>query len=65
MDTVFQAGKEIGIGPAPLKDIINHLNETYRSSIGSEFLFIRHPEKIMWLQKRIESTKNKTNFAIG
>ncbi len=62
LNTVFQAGKEIGIGPAPLKDIISLLNETYRSSIGSEFLFIRHPEKTVWLQHKIESTKNKTIF---
>jgi 2-oxoglutarate dehydrogenase E1 component len=63
LKTVFQAGKEIGIGPAPLGDILKHLNQTYRSSIGSEFLFIRHPEKTYWLQERIERTKNKTNFS--
>lgn len=62
LDTVFQAGKEIGIGPAPLKDILRHLNETYRSNIGSEFSFIRHPEKTVWLQRKIESSKNKTQF---
>lgn len=62
LETVFQAGKEIGIGPAKLSQIIAHLNETYRSSIGSEFLFIRHPEKTVWLQRKIESTKNKTTF---
>ncbi len=64
LSTVFQAGKEIGIGPATLKKIIEHLNETYRSSIGSEFLFIRHPEKTYWLQRKIESTKNKTLFTV-
>jgi 2-oxoglutarate dehydrogenase E1 component len=64
LNTVFQAGKELGIGPVPLKDIVKHLNETYRSSIGSEYLFIRHPEKTTWLQKRIESTKNHTDFKV-
>jgi 2-oxoglutarate dehydrogenase E1 component len=63
LKTVFQAGKEIGIGPAPLGDILKYLNQTYRSSIGSEFLFIRHPEKTVWLQNRIESTKNRTHFS--
>ncbi|QQS50398.1 MAG: 2-oxoglutarate dehydrogenase E1 component [Bacteroidota bacterium] len=63
LNTVFQAGKEIGIGAAPLKDILQLLNDTYRSSIGSEFLFIRHPEKTGWLQKKLEGTRNRTQFA--
>src|SRR5690554_1931310 len=25
LETVFQAGEEVGIGPAPLKDIVSHL----------------------------------------
>jgi 2-oxoglutarate dehydrogenase E1 component len=63
--TVFQAGKEIGIGPATLKDIIEHLNDTYCRSIGTEFLFIRDPEKVKWIQTKIESTKNRSSFSIG
>ncbi len=63
LNTTFQAGKEIGIGATTLQNIINHLNETYCKSIGSEFLFIRHPEKIDWLQHRIESSKNQTIFS--
>jgi 2-oxoglutarate dehydrogenase E1 component len=45
LETIFQAGKEIKIGPAPLKDIIKFLEETYCRSIGSEYMFIRNPEK--------------------
>ncbi|MBN1116780.1 MAG: 2-oxoglutarate dehydrogenase E1 component [Bacteroidales bacterium] len=62
LNTVFQAGKEIGIGPVSLQEIINHLEETYCSSVGVEYLFIRSPEKLVWLQNRFESTKNKTHF---
>ncbi len=62
LDSVFQAGKEIGLGPAKLRDIISHLNETYCESVGSEFMFIRSPEKIGWMLKRLEETKNRTNF---
>jgi 2-oxoglutarate dehydrogenase E1 component len=62
LNTVFQAGKEIGIGAATLKDIVSHMEETYCSSIGSEYLFIRHPEKLVWLQTRIEKSKNQTEF---
>ena len=63
LNTVFQAGKEIDIGPAPLKNIIAHLEETYCQSVGSEYMFIREPDKVNWLIKRIESTKNQTGFA--
>src|SRR6185503_19808176 len=41
LDTVFQAGGEIGIGAAKLKDIIAHLDTTYCQSIGAEYMFMR------------------------
>src|SRR3954470_5733596 len=37
LDTVFQAGTEIEIGPAKLRDIIAHLEKTYCDSIGVEY----------------------------
>lgn len=62
LDTVFQAGNEIGIGAAKLRDIIAHLEQTYCQSIGAEFLFVRSPEVIKWLQTRMESSKNTPRF---
>ncbi|MEM6629057.1 MAG: 2-oxoglutarate dehydrogenase E1 component [Bacteroidota bacterium] len=64
LETVFQAGKELGIGPAKLKDIITHLQQTYNQSIGAEFTYVRNPEVISWLQTRMERTKNTPNFSI-
>jgi len=52
LNKTFQGGKNIGIGTAPLKDIINHLEETYCRSIGAEYMFIRDPEKTDWLQEK-------------
>jgi 2-oxoglutarate dehydrogenase E1 component len=52
--TVFQAGAEIGMGAASLKDIIHHLEETYCESIGIEFTFVREPDRIEWLRNQIE-----------
>ena len=63
LDTEFHAGKEIGIGRARLSTIVDYLKETYCSEIGSEFMFIRKPDKINWLQHRIESTQNSTDFS--
>lgn len=63
LNTVFQAGVEIGIGAAPLKDIIEHLKTTYCRSIGVEFTYIRKPEVVEWLRSRIEPTKNSSTFS--
>lgn len=63
LNTVFHAGTEIGIGDATLRDIVQHMEETYCQSIGAEYMFIRTPEKIEWLQKRIEGSRNRTNFS--
>lgn len=62
LDTVFQAGNKIGIGAATLKNIIAHLDETYCRSIGVEYVFVRKPEIVEWLQKRMESAKNKAEL---
>ncbi len=64
LETVFQAGEEIGIGPAKLKDIIDHLQKTYCKSIGAEYMFIRQPERVEWLQQRMEPNHNEPNFDI-
>ncbi len=62
LGTVFQAGKEIGLGPATLANIVAFLEETYCKSIGSEYMYIRDPGVVTWIQKKIESSKNATSF---
>jgi len=64
LDTVFQAGAEIGIGPAKLRDIISHLETTYCRSIGVEFRYAREPKLVEWLQTRMEKEKNTPVFTI-
>ncbi len=63
LGTVFHAGKEIGLGPAPLRDILDHLKQTYTSTVGAEYMFIRNPEKLKWLSQRMESTRNVTEYS--
>jgi len=62
LDTVFKAGNNIGIGPATLRVIIEHLEATYCGSIGVEYVFMRHPELIDWLKVKMESVRNSENF---
>ncbi|BAX80985.1 2-oxoglutarate dehydrogenase E1 component [Labilibaculum antarcticum] len=62
LETVFHAGTEIGLGASKLKDIVSHLQETYCKSIGAEYVFVRHPQMMRWLQSKMEGTKNTPNF---
>ena len=62
LESTFQAGKEIGIGPAKLKDIVDHLKETYCKSIGAEYLYIRDNEVVSWIKEKVETSRNQTQF---
>lgn len=63
LDISFEAGSEIGIGKAPLKKIIEHLEATYCRSIGVEYAHIRNVEIEQWLRNRMESGKNTPKFS--
>lgn len=62
LDTVFQAGNNIGIGPATLRKIVEHLQATYCESIGVEYVFMRDPGLIDWLKEKMESSRNSERF---
>jgi 2-oxoglutarate dehydrogenase E1 component len=62
LTTVFSAGDIIGIGAASLADIIIHLERIYCESIGMEYMYIRHPERVNWIQKWINKNGNHPNF---
>ena len=62
LDTVFNAGIEVGLGPAKLRDIRDMLEQTYCQSIGAEYRYIRNPIKIKWFEERMESKRNTPNF---
>jgi len=52
----------LGLETATLRTIIRILRETYCGSIGVEFMHIQDPEQKSWIQKRIESIHNHTEF---
>lgn len=62
METVFNAGDIIGIGPSPLKEIIRHLKSIYCDAIGVEYMFIRNPDRVKWIQDWINVNDNHPNF---
>jgi 2-oxoglutarate dehydrogenase E1 component len=64
LNTVFNAGVEVGIGPAKLKDILALLEQTYCQSIGVEYKYVRNPEKLKWFELKMETERNTPNFGI-
>ncbi len=64
LDKTFNAGVEIGLGPATLRDIIAHLSATYCESIGVEYMYINDPVRKEWLKSRMESGKNRTELTL-
>tara|TARA_Y100001968_G_scaffold20930_1_gene16484 strand:- start:14506 stop:17265 length:2760 start_codon:yes stop_codon:yes gene_type:complete len=63
LSTIFNAGEIIGLGPQPLSIIIKHLEDIYCQSIGVEYMYIRQPEVISWIQKKLNVNDNQANFS--
>ena len=63
LGTVFNAGDIIGLGPQPLKIIVSHLEEIYCDSIGVEYMYIRNPEIISWIQNKLNINNNQPSFS--
>ncbi|MBX3102684.1 MAG: 2-oxoglutarate dehydrogenase E1 component [Bacteroidetes bacterium] len=63
LDTVFASATEIGIGPAPLRKVIDHLKTTYCGTIGVEYKYIRNPDITGWLESHMEPGRNQPNFS--
>ena len=64
LDTEFQTGSLfIGADKAPLKEIVEALEQTYCRSIGCEIMHIVDTEEKRWLQQRFESVRSAPKFS--
>jgi 2-oxoglutarate dehydrogenase E1 component len=52
LNTVFDAGKIVGKVPSTLTEIIAHLDAIYCQHIGVEYMYIRKPEIVQWIQEK-------------
>ena len=59
----FNAGEIIGIGRNSLQNIIIHLERIYCTSIGIEYMYIRTPERIKWIQDYLNKNDNKPELS--
>ena len=64
LNTVFSAGEIIGIGAATLTDIVAHLKRIYCDAIGVEYMYIRNPERVAWIQNWLNVNDNHPSFSI-
>ena len=64
LETVFNAGEILGTGPQTLREIRQHLEAIYCDSIGIEYMYIRQPDEIQWIQNRLNQNDNHGNFSV-
>ena len=62
LDTTFNAGDILGIGAQTLREILKHLNSIYCDAIGVEYMYIRKPDEIQWIQNKLNINDNQPNF---
>ena len=70
LDTTFDSGKLLGVGPATLRTIMESLRKIYAGNIGFEYMYIREMDVKNWLRNKIEkealvfspTTKEKTRI---
>ncbi|MGZ9674701.1 2-oxoglutarate dehydrogenase E1 component [Flavobacterium sp. GNP001] len=64
LNTVFDAAKVIHIQPCTLQEIINHLDAIYCQHIGIEYMYIRNPEVVSWIQNKLGVNDNQPKFSL-
>ncbi|MGJ8665045.1 MAG: 2-oxoglutarate dehydrogenase E1 component [Patiriisocius sp.] len=63
LQTQFEAGSILGLGKNTLAEIVKHLEAIYCDSIGIEYMYIRNPEEIKWIQDWLNKNDNHANYS--
>ena len=64
LNSIFNAGEILGIGPKKLSEIIEHLDRIYCDSIGVEYMYMRNPEKLKWWKNRLIKNDNHPDYSV-
>jgi 2-oxoglutarate dehydrogenase E1 component len=62
MDRSIFINHVLGLESATLREIMAAVRETYCGKIGVEYMHIQDPAQKAWIQERIESIRNQTQF---
>ncbi|MDX1609416.1 MAG: 2-oxoglutarate dehydrogenase E1 component [Halofilum sp. (in: g-proteobacteria)] len=63
LDTVFNTGSLHGVNEAPLRQILEILQQTYCGSIGAEYMHIADTAEKRWLQNRLETPRSSPDLS--
>ncbi|MDT0294566.1 2-oxoglutarate dehydrogenase E1 component [Mesonia ostreae] len=63
LETKFSAGEILKLGKTTLKEIIHHLDRIYCHSIGIEYMYLKSPKEIKWIQERLNINENHPKFS--
>ena len=64
LDDEFELNGELGFQKAKLSEIISKLKRTYCGSTGVEYMHMRQPEALKWMQEKVEKNDNAPQFII-
>ncbi len=62
LDRRFVTGGFSSLKTATLREVINILQKTYCDKIGVEYMHIQNPAEKVWLQSKMEPSKNSPSF---
>jgi len=63
LGTLFDAGSVLNLGKVTLDEIIRHLKAIYCDAIGIEYMYIRNPEEIQWIQNWLNNNDNHPKYS--
>ncbi|MFT5752323.1 MAG: 2-oxoglutarate dehydrogenase E1 component [Dokdonia sp.] len=63
LDSQFEAGSVLGLGKISLREIVRHLEAIYCDAIGVEYMYIRNPAEIKWIQNWVNSNDNQPTYS--
>ncbi len=64
MDRPIFINNVLGMETATLRQILKAIRKTYCGTIGVEYMHIQDPAQKAWIQERIESIHNRTDFTV-
>jgi len=63
MDTVFNTGTFMGQEQATLREIIQHLRDTYCGTLGVEYMYLSSRAEKRWIQERLEPIRSRPSYS--
>lgn len=62
LDSQFEAGSILNLGKTSLREIVQHVEAIYCDAIGIEYMYIRNPEEIKWIQNWLNDNDNHPSY---